>query len=207
MSLHFNKPWKCCSKSCWHCLLICSKETVFSAMQNSDETVCLGHIKLLNSRYLSKYIYLIDLLNIKPSPFSGNPQKTYYHLSHDISPPYFPSKVIYLNISWRAAIRCGWNMPSFLPSVLFTPPAHDIHCSSWHSFSLPTSQLKCFTFRKCSSNSGQQDKKPELVSVLGFTETMNNIAKFLGYLNLGSSIVHTTHFWPIQQPVPLRSKH
>lgn len=46
----------------------------FSAMQNSEETVCLGHVRLLNSRYLSKYIYPIYLFNIAPSPFSGNTQ-------------------------------------------------------------------------------------------------------------------------------------
>lgn len=31
----------------------------FSAMQSSEETLCLGYIRLLNSRYLSKYIYLM----------------------------------------------------------------------------------------------------------------------------------------------------
>lgn len=41
----------------------------FSAMQNSEETLCLGYVRLPNSRYLSKYIYLMYFFHIAPSFF------------------------------------------------------------------------------------------------------------------------------------------
>lgn len=124
-SLRFCKPWKRCSRSCWHYHLMDSKETVFLSNAESRRN-CLS-VRLLNSKYLSKCIYLIDLFNTAPSPFSGNTWWTYYHLSHDISPSYLHSKAISVNVFWGAAICC------YHATRTFFAPVCSLWSSLWHS--------------------------------------------------------------------------
>lgn len=164
----------------------------FSATQNPGETVCLGQVRLLNAKYLSKYIYLIDCLIQPPLPFSGNTWWTRCHLSHDISPSFLHSKVICVNVFWGAAICC------YRATRTFFAPVCSLWSSPWHSLQqlalFPPPRHKSLTFRKCPRSSGQQDNKPEFASVLYFTgRTDNRLTLWIS--NLVLYILHTSDLY------------
>lgn len=191
-SLRFCKPWKRCSRSCWHYHLMASKETVFLSNAESRRNCLSGPCKVTERKIPFK-IYLSDrLFNTAPSPFSGNTWWVHYHLSHDISPSFLHSKVICVNVFWGAAICC------YRATRTFFAPVCSLWSSPWHSLQqlalFPPPRHKSLTFRKCPRSSGQQDNKPEFASVLYFTgRTDNRLTLWIS--NLVLYTLHTSDLY------------